>query len=109
MEFVRQLPKKTQKALERFVVPGAAQGVDGPAWISALSQTQDRAGLHCCDDCPAAARMLSLLHGEDLAMSEEGAVALGAIPDGAELVRFFLSDDYHRLRSALGEPLVRAP
>lgn len=107
LEFVRQLPKKTQKALERFVVPGSAQGVDADAWVSALSQTQDRAGILACDDFAAAARMMALLHGEELATTPEGAVALGAVPDGAELVRFFLSDDYHRLRSALGEPVMR--
>jgi hypothetical protein len=51
--------------------------------------------------------MMALLHGEELATTSDGAVALGAVPDGAELVRFFLSDDYHRLRSALGETVVR--
>jgi hypothetical protein len=35
-------------------------------------------------------------------------VALGQVVGGAELVRFFLSDAYHELRLALGDPVGRA-
>jgi hypothetical protein len=72
--------------------------------VAALVQAQDRAGLFACDDFAAAARVLARLSGEELAASGDGAVALGAVPGGTDLVRYFLSDDYHRLRHALGEP-----
>jgi hypothetical protein len=101
-EFVANLPRKAAKALERFVGMGA--GLDPDSWMNALSLAQDRAGLLACDDFVAAARILARLNGEDLALTEEGAVALGAVPGGADLVRYYLSDDYHRLRQALGEP-----
>ena len=67
----------------------------------------DRAGLLACDDVGAAARMLARLGGEELAVSPDGAVALGQVAGGAELVRFFLSDAYHELRSTLGDPTGR--
>jgi len=137
-EFVRQLPRKTQKALERFVIPGLtaaalpgppaapAFGATGPAqaassttakgtellpsadaWIAGLALAEDRAGILACDDFAAAARALAILSGEELAVTPDGAVALGAVPGGTELVRYFLSDDYHRLRLALSEPVVK--
>jgi hypothetical protein len=34
-------------------------------------------------------------------LSNEATVALGAVLGGADLVRFYLSDDYHRLRETL--------
>src|SRR6185503_7674039 len=166
-EFVHQLPRKTQKALERFVIPGltaaalpvaaaapgpgnvaqpsagasgqhsrgaslAAPGVaadnrpaPGPgsellpnpdAWMHALAQAEDRAGILACDDFGAAARSLAVLIGEEIAvvhghetpLGYAGGVTLGAVPGGAELVRYFLSDDYHRLRVALSEPPNKA-
>jgi hypothetical protein len=136
-EFVRQLPRKTQKALERFVIPGLtaaalpgtpapAFGTTGPAqasappvakgaellpnadaWLAGLGLAEDRAGILACDDFAAAARALAILSGEELAVTPDGAVALGAVPGGTELVRYFLSDDYHRLRLALSEPVVK--
>jgi len=110
-EFARQLPRKTQKALERFVIP-MVQGEpaalpNSDTWLHALAHAQDRAGILACDDFGAAARALAILSGEELAVTPDGAVALGAVPGGAELVRYFLSDDYHRLRVALSEPVVK--
>jgi hypothetical protein len=46
--------------------------------------------------------MLARLGGEEL--PEGGALALGQIPGVAELVRFYLSDAYHELRTTLGDP-----
>jgi hypothetical protein len=105
-EFVRQLSRKTHKAIERFVVPGTPSP-DAAAWLQALAQAEDRAGILACDDFGAAARSLAFLSGEDLAVTPDGAVALGAVPGGTELVRYFLSDDYHRLRVALSDPVVK--
>jgi tetratricopeptide (TPR) repeat protein len=104
-EFVKALPRKAAKAVERLqgLAPGAS--IDG--WFAALGQAADRAGLLACDDVGAAARMLARLGGEELAVSPDGAVALGQVAGGAELVRFFLSDAYHELRSTLGDPAGR--
>ena len=87
-EFVQRLPRKAAKAVERLqgLAPGAS--IDG--WFAALGQAADRAGLLACDDVGAAARMLARLGGEELAVSPDGAVALGQVAGGAELVRFFL-------------------
>jgi len=48
---------------------------------------------------------IAVVHGHETA---GGGVTLGAVPGGAELVRYFLSDDYHRLRVALSEPPNKA-
>jgi tetratricopeptide (TPR) repeat protein len=103
-DFVKELPRKSAKALERFV--GLTQQLDAEAWTAALVQAQDRAGLLACDDFSSAARVLARLSNEELAASGDGAVALGAVPGGVDLVRYLLSDDYHRLRQALGEPML---
>ena len=99
-DFVRALPRKAAKAVERLQGMAAGASVDG--WFAALGQAADRAGLLACDDVGAAARMLAKLGGEEL--PEGGALALGQIPGVAELVRFYLSDAYHELRTALGDP-----
>ena len=99
-EFVAKLPRKTQRALERFV------GTVGPppdtdSWMTALVLAQDRAGLVACDDIGAAIRMLARLNGEELAVTPDGAVAPGSVPGGMELVRYYLSDEYHRIDETL--------
>jgi hypothetical protein len=99
-DFVRALPRKAAKAVERLQGMAAGASVDG--WFAALGQAADRAGLLACDDVGAAARMLASLGGEEL--PEGGALALGQIPGVAELVRFYLSDAYHELRTTLGDP-----
>jgi len=101
IEFVRQLPRKAQKALEKLAVGG--QPLDSVAWMSALALGADRAGLLACDDVSAAARVLVRMGGSDLPLGADAAVALGAVPGGAELVRYYLGDEYHRLRSALAQ------
>ena len=59
-----------------------------------------RGGLLACDDFAAATWMIARMSGENLG-SDDATVALGAVLGGADLVRFYLSDDYHRLREAL--------
>jgi tetratricopeptide (TPR) repeat protein len=98
-EFVRALPRKAQKLVERL--QGMAAGASAEGWFAALGQAADRAGLLACDDVGAAARMLARLGGEEL--PEGGALALGQIPGVAELARFYLSDAYHELRVALAD------
>jgi hypothetical protein len=98
-EFVRQLPRKAQKALEKLAVGG--NPLDPLLWMTGLALGADRAGLLACDDVAAAARVLVRMGGSDLPVGADAAVALGAVPGGAELVRYYLGEDYHRLRSAL--------
>jgi hypothetical protein len=109
IEFVRSLPRKAQKALERLQGGLTATGASAAGWYASLSLAADRAGLLACDDVGAAARVLARLTGESQdSMAVAGghgpdALALGQIAGVAELVRFFLSDAYHELRSQLGE------
>ncbi|HEY2749504.1 MAG TPA: hypothetical protein VGL86_33020 [Polyangia bacterium] len=105
LEFMKGLSRKELKAVEKL--QGLAPGASIEGWFAALGQAADRAGLLACDDVGAAARMLARMGGEELAVSPDGAVALGQVAGGAELVRFFLSDAYHELRSTLGDPTGR--
>jgi hypothetical protein len=73
------------------------------AWVATLADAEDRAGLVACDDVGAAARALARLGGEELAVTVDGAVLLGQVAGGTELVRFFLSDAYDELRAAISE------
>jgi hypothetical protein len=59
-----------------------------------------RAGLVACDDFAAAIWMIARLAGERLASHDEAA-ALGAVLGGPDLVRFYLSDNYQRIRDLL--------
>jgi hypothetical protein len=102
--FVRDLPRKAAKSLERLA--GMAPGASIDGWYAALHLAADRAGLLACDDVGAAARVLARLAG-DAAFNDQGALALGQVSGVAELVRFFMSDGYHELRSTLGDPSGR--
>ncbi len=61
-EFVRSLPRKSQKAIEKL--QGQSAGASGAGWYAALVLAADRAGLLACDDVGAAARVLARLSGE---------------------------------------------
>jgi tetratricopeptide (TPR) repeat protein len=98
-DFAKSLPRKGQKALEKLA--GSAPPPDPGMWVAGLQSASDRAGLLACDDVGAAARVLVRIGGSDLAVGADGAVALGAVPGGAEMVRYYLGEEYHRLRSAL--------
>lgn len=97
-EFVKGLPKRAQKVLERH--QGWGRDVDGDQWIDGMLGTAKRGGLLACDDFAAATWMIARLTGEML-LSHDATVALGAVLGGADLVRFYLSDDYQRLRDYL--------
>ena len=97
-EFVSQLSEELSQALDRFV---HAEAGDPMTWIQAVVKTQNRAGLLACNDFGVAARTLAALNGEALATTDDGAVPLGAIPGGADLVRFYISSDYDRLHHDL--------
>jgi hypothetical protein len=104
VEFVQSLPKRAAKGLERFV--GAKLDVDSEAWIDAMLQGGKRGGLLACDDFGDAARMIARLANESAAVTQDGALALGALAGGADLVGFFLSDEYHLLRESLLNPMM---
>ena len=97
-ELVKCLPRRAAKVLERYQGAGAA--VDAEAWIDGMLATAKRGGLLACDDLSAAPWMIARLSGEML-LSHDATVALGAVLGGADLVRFFLSDDYQLLREHL--------
>jgi tetratricopeptide (TPR) repeat protein len=100
-EFARALPRKVLRSLDRFI--GTSIPPEGPAaWFAAAQTAADRAGLSGCDDVNAALRVLSWLGGQE-SVAIDGAIALGAVPGGAELVRYYLGDDYHQLRTTLGD------
>jgi len=97
-EFVKALPKRAQKVIERH--QGWGREVDGDAWIDGMLGTAKRGGLLACDDFSAATWMIARLTGEML-LSHDATLALGAVLGGSDLVRFYLSDDYQRLREQL--------
>jgi len=97
-EFVRGLPKRAQKVLERHA--NTSRELDGDVWIDAMLNSAKRGGLVACDDFAAATWMIARISGEML-LSHDATVALGAVLGGADLVRFYLSDDYHRIRDHL--------
>ncbi len=103
-EFFRSLPRAAQRGLDRPLGGGALPSQGFEAWLESLGEAASRAGLVACDDVAAAARALARLGGEELAVSEDGTVLLGQVPGGAALVRFFLSDAYHTVRSSLDDP-----
>jgi DNA-binding SARP family transcriptional activator len=100
-EFVHTLPRKTAKSLERLV--GMQAGSETEELVGALHQTANRAGILSCDDIAAACRSLARLANEELAVDPNGAVALGAVVGGLDLVRYYLAEDYARLRAALSD------
>lgn len=112
-DFAKLLPRKVAAAVKRLADQhGAAIATpDFDRITQGLLATADRAGLVACDDVAAAARVLVRLGGGELAAigpSDGTAVALGAVPGGSDLVRYYLSDAYHRLRTALVEVAARA-
>jgi hypothetical protein len=102
-DFVRSLPKRAVKTIERM--SGRRRTRDPEDWMDEMLAIAKRAGLFGCDDFLAATRIVARLNGETIAPGEEGATALGAVLGGADLVRFYLSDDYHRLREILSAPM----
>jgi tetratricopeptide (TPR) repeat protein len=100
-EFIRALPKRAHKVLERWV--GQARDADTDTWIDGMLASAKRGGLLASDDFAAATWMIARLSGENFD-NHESTVALGAVLGGPDLVRFYLGDDYHRLREYLAAP-----
>lgn len=103
-EFLRSLPRTALRVVERL--QGMARMADSEEWIDGVLATGRRAGLFACDDFAAATRMIARLGGDHVGVSDIQAMAL--VLCGEDLVRFYLSDEYHRLRETLTRALPAA-
>jgi tetratricopeptide (TPR) repeat protein len=102
-EFAASLPREALQVMQRY--QGMARSADAEEWIDGMLASARRAGLFASDDFAAALRISSQLNGENLGAGEQAIAALGVVICGSDLVRFYLSDEFHRLR----ESLSRAP
>jgi hypothetical protein len=102
-EFIATLPRRALKVLERHA--GVHAELDPEAWVDGLLASARRAGLLLADDFTAAVRVLARLGGDTLD-DDRSLVGLGSVIGGADLVRFYLSDEYHQLRETLAAPLA---
>jgi hypothetical protein len=96
-ELVDTASPRAAKVLERHA---GTRDLDVGQWIDGMLSCAKRAGLLACDDFGAAIWMIARLAGERLAGHDEAA-ALGAVLGGPDLVRFYLSDHYQRIRDLL--------
>jgi hypothetical protein len=106
-EFVQRMPKRALRIIERYA--GHKIDEDVEQWVDSMVGAANRAGLFASDDFAATARMMFRLAGESMAVTSDGALALGALQGGEDLVRFFLADEYHRTRDALAHAPAGAP
>ncbi len=98
IELVAALPTATQKFIEdnhQHVRDG-----DVATWLESALAIAKRGGLLACDDYAAAIWAVARLAGET-PTSDNETIALGAVLGGADLLRFYISDDYQRLRDFL--------
>jgi hypothetical protein len=102
---MRTLPRGPLRVIERL--QGMARMADSEEWIDGMLATDRRAGLFACDDFAAATRMIARLGGDHLGPSDIQALAM--VLCGEDLVRFYLSDEYHRLRESLSRALPAVP
>jgi tetratricopeptide (TPR) repeat protein len=105
-EFMQTVSKRALRVIERYRGQPIEEDVDN--WVDAMVGAANRAGLFACDDFAAAASMLFRIAGENMALTSEGALALGALQGGEALVRFYLTDEYHQTRDALASPTAGA-
>jgi hypothetical protein len=98
---MRSLPRGPLRVIERL--QGTARMLDSEEWIDGMLATNRRAGLLACDDFAAATRMIAWLGGDHLGASDIQALAL--VLCGEDLVRFYLSDEYHLLSESLSRSL----
>lgn len=101
VELVRNASPRGAKVIERYA--GRVRDLDVGGWIDGMQANAKRSGLLACDDFSAAIWMIARLSGESL-HSHHAMVALGAVLGGSDLVRYYLSDDYQRLRDILTTP-----
>ncbi|MCG8424347.1 MAG: tetratricopeptide repeat protein [Proteobacteria bacterium] len=97
-DFVNSLPKESAKVISRHA--GTSSEIDPDLWIDRMLAIAKRAGLAACNDFQAATTMIARINGEH-PESQEDIIALGAVMGGPDLVRFYLADEYHKLREIL--------
>jgi tetratricopeptide (TPR) repeat protein len=98
-DIIQALPRNAMRVVEQH--SGHGYRVDPDSWIDGMLAIAKRAGLFACDDLDAATHMIARLNGEQLEPGLAGTAGLGAVLGGADLIRFFLSEEYHRLREVL--------
>jgi tetratricopeptide (TPR) repeat protein len=109
-EFRRGMSRRMLKQLDDIAAAYqeslAADGEENlPArWFAGVDRTANNTGLVACNDVSAALRMMAQLGGQDLAVGPRGEIAVQLVTDGPELVQFFLSDNYTKLRRRLANP-----
>jgi hypothetical protein len=96
-ELLGTVSAHAQQVIERHA---GVRDVDPGAWIDGMLACAKRAGLVACDDFHAAIWSVARLAGETLP-DPQATVALGAVLGGADLVRFYLSDNYQQVRDLL--------
>lgn len=101
-EFIQSLPRRAVKVIERYA--GQGYQVDIDVWIEGMLAVARRAGLFGCDNFDAAIRMNARMYGERLEPGPAGTAGLGAVLGGPDLIQFYLSDEYHKLREILSNP-----
>lgn len=98
LEFMRTLSPRAIQTIERYA--GQIMDPDTDSWIENMTAMAKRGGLLACDAFGIAVRMNARLSGDNPA-SDDDIVALGSVLGGADLVRFYLSDEYDKLRELL--------
>lgn len=96
-EFIQSLSRPALRTIETLT--GMGRGADSEDWIDGMLAIGRRAGLLMCDDFATATRVIARLGGENLGHADTQALAL--VMCGEDLVRFYLSDEYHRLRETV--------
>jgi hypothetical protein len=98
-DIIQGLPRSAMRVIEQHA--GEDQRIDIETWIDGMLAMAKRAGLFACDDLDISTRMIARLNGELLEPGPSGTAGLGAVLCGADLIRFFLAEEYHRLRDVL--------
>ncbi|HET6612469.1 MAG TPA: tetratricopeptide repeat protein, partial [Kofleriaceae bacterium] len=96
-EFVASVPPENAEVIDSL----AGTVAEPREWMEAMAATAKRAGLLAADDLVAATRMGARLAGDVLPVKQENTAALGLVLCGEDLIRHYLSDDYHQLREAI--------
>lgn len=102
VDFMRNLPPRAIQTIERCA--GALVDTDIDTWIDDMLSLAKRAGLFTCNDFGVTTRMIARLSGESPS-SDQDILALGSVLGGPDLVRFYLSDEYHKLHELLSSPM----
>ncbi|MBP9088722.1 MAG: hypothetical protein KBG15_21540, partial [Kofleriaceae bacterium] len=101
MELVAGLPPAAQHFIENNY--HLVRDGDVATWLDSALAVAKRGGLLACDDYAAAIWAVARLAGETPSSHDE-TIALGAVLGGPDLLRFYISDDYQRLRDVLAVP-----